>query len=142
MTLTVIKENRISDKQTYYTLNRPIKLGRGMCRIFRIKNAIKSECFLPEWEIITDLNKGIDTICMSDANTHIERLIFPCVLLRNKETGEIRHAHTTHNIEGDHTFMSHGGDASSVFPIEEYLTRLGKINRKEARELLGIKEGE
>jgi len=66
---------------------------------------------------------------MSDANTHIERLIFPCVLIKNKETGEEKYSHLCYNIEGDHTMLIHGGCEESVYPIEEYLTRLSRINR-------------
>ena len=83
----------------------------------------------PKYEIIDDISKSIDKICISDAHTHIERLVFPAFYVRNKETGEIFVSHRLNNIAGKLTMMSLGGDVNMIYKDEVYVRYLRILNR-------------
>ena len=82
-----------------------------------------------KYELLEDIeNEGIDKVCVSDALTHVERLVFPVVNVLNKETGEVELYYECFCIAGEHTFMIFGGDASLVYPDEVYLMQLKNLN--------------
>lgn len=66
--------------------------------------------------------KGIQLVCVSDALTHVERLVFPAVLFGGK------FAPIGTDIGGKHTMMIHGGDPESIYDDEVYLRRLAQLN--------------
>jgi hypothetical protein len=73
---------------------------------------------------------------VSDANTHIERLVFPIWFLEGFDESEIYKENPTPCvIRGDccggiMTMMIYGGDESTIRPDEEYLNDLWEINIK------------
>lgn len=83
-------------------------------------------------EIAEDLTEGIDKVCVSDAHTHIERLVFPAFNVREIGTGDVRVCHRTNAIAGHHTFMIHGGNSESVKPDAVYLRAIMRLNPTEA----------
>lgn len=87
----------------------------------------------PEWELaegVRDLESGnlyldsVNKIAISDAHTHSERLVFPAYTARNKETGEELVNWDMVHIAGYMTFMTHGGDISSMKRPEVYVRLL------------------
>lgn len=83
----------------------------------------------PEYELAEDISDSVDKVCVSDANTHVERLVFPAFNVRNKETGEVKTVHRNNQIDGSLTFMTHGGDSSSVRDDAVYIRHLRIANR-------------
>ena len=61
-------------------------------------------------------------IFVSDAFTHVERLVFPAFEYNGK------YNRTSDDIGGIHTMMIHGGDEDSVYDDEVYIRRLAQIN--------------
>ena len=78
----------------------------------------------PEFEFAEDISESIDKICISDAHTHTERLVFPVFMCRNKETGEEGLTWRCNNIAGRLTMMIHGGDSKAVYPDRVYIRYL------------------
>jgi len=72
------------------------------------------------------LPSSIEYVCVSDAHTHIERLVFWAMPL-NDECTEIGSMGGL-QIDGKHTFMIHGGNSRDVHPDEVYLRRLASAN--------------
>lgn len=69
---------------------------------------------------------GITILCVSDAMTHIERLVFPA--FKYLENGVEKYGWTSLQIDGKHTFMTSGGDPNAVYDDEVYIRHLGRIN--------------
>lgn len=72
----------------------------------------------------------IDTVLISDASTHFERLVFPVYNLINTKTGEKVQTHILIQIAGDWTMMIYGGDKSSMLQPEEYFEQLYELNKE------------
>jgi hypothetical protein len=109
--------------QRFYELSEPIHKGRrfgGDVDIVRELEECKERIF-PEYKhlIRTD---GCHIVCVSDAFTHIERLVFV------GEKFASGYARTDIHIDGSHTIRIHGGDERYVYPDEVYLRHLGIIN--------------
>lgn len=68
--------------------------------------------------------RGTKWICVSDAHTHIERVLFPAIPL-GTEGGYIFIPNTIGDV---HTPMTCGGDASKVFPEEAYINTIAILN--------------
>ena len=107
-------------------------LARGIKDWTSIENPF---CRLKEeWFVDEDISESFDKIAVSDAHTHIERLVFPAVWCKNKNTGERCVVWNMDNIAGVHTMMIHGGDSSMVFPFGHYVDELYKINASDDEE--------
>jgi hypothetical protein len=138
MKYELVKENKY---QRFYRMPIRIKIGRKYSYLFHSEGNIELEKLYteypkklkPGYEYVRDPREGADYVCVSDAHTHIERLVFPAFEIRNIETGEIILINICDNIEGQNTMMIHGGDITTVEPDENYLDRLYKLNdgRKE-----------
>jgi hypothetical protein len=74
-------------------------------------------------ELLPDV---IEYVAVSDAHTHVERLVFVAMPL-NKEKTNFSIASSLH-IDGKHTMMIHGGSYRHVHPDEVYLRRLARVN--------------
>lgn len=72
------------------------------------------------------LTEKIEYVCVSDAHTHIERLLFAAMPLDANKTEFSRMSGT--QMDGKHTFMIHGGDSRDVHPDYVYLRRLASAN--------------
>ena len=110
-------------KQRYYQLNHKLTVG---CTKYhndlleslkeattRVKDEYKH--IVPEG--------GVDLICISDARSHIERLVFAAVVYDNGKYGRLSPV-----LDGVNTMMIHGGDSRCVYSPEVYLRRLAKAN--------------
>lgn len=109
----------------YYKLNH--KLTKGTNRLLG-KTFDINEALIEEFKRVKDEYKhgmptnGVDLIAVSDARSHIERLVFPAIQFDGN------YGHTMSNIEGQHTMMIHGGDERTVRPDYVYIRLLAKLN--------------
>ena len=70
------------------------------------------------------LTEKIEIVCVSDAHTHVERLLFPAIKI-----SESKYTCLSYNqMDGKHTFMIHGGSQRDVHPDGVYLRRLARAN--------------
>lgn len=124
--------------QTYYVSDTPIKEVPNRSSVFedRVKEVLYclDNKINEEYELIDpirgDMNKGFKYICISDARTHIERLVFYAHKFRNKKTGEIVFgAMDKLHIDGEMVMLTGGGNTASVHPHSYYLDRLIELNK-------------
>jgi hypothetical protein len=114
-----------TDKQRYFKLNR--KITRGYCTFKGVRD-FREELFDEKNTRVKEEYReiypsdGFDVICISDANTHLERLVFGACIINEKPS----RSHV--QIEGKTTFMIHGGDRQSMKADEVYLRRLAQWN--------------
>jgi hypothetical protein len=73
------------------------------------------------------LPRGFDYVVVSDANTHIERLVFPAWEI-NPVRSDMPVIFIRDTIAGVNTFMIHGGDSRAVKPDKVYLRMLARAN--------------
>ena len=67
-------------------------------------------------------------VCISDAKTHIERLVFAAGRVKMPD-GTIKYSpYSMCHIDGNMTFMTHGGDQSSIKNDQVYLRHLAIVN--------------
>jgi hypothetical protein len=126
MKATLVHNN---GRQRFYALSEPITKGVslfGPCDIVDDINRYIKLRIKPEYKdgVLDNFKEGCKMIAVSDAHTHIERLVFPAFV---REDGE--HCILTCEIDGKHTFMIDGGDPRSVYPDEVYLRHLCIINK-------------
>lgn len=69
-------------------------------------------------------------VVVSDATTHIERLVFAGMRYEMHNGEEIVAPASMLQISGYHTMMIHGGDTESVRPDEVYLRQIAILNSK------------
>lgn len=67
-------------------------------------------------------------VVVSDATTHIERLVFAGMRYEMPNGEEIVAPASMLQISGYHTMMIHGGDTESVRPDEVYLRQIAILN--------------
>lgn len=68
-------------------------------------------------------------VCVSDAHTHIERLVFAAGKVKMPD-GEINYSpYSMHHIDGNFTFMIHGGDEESIKDDQVYLRHISILNK-------------
>lgn len=123
---TLIKELNNECKQKMYKLD--FKVYKGVDG-FTIKELADSVHLKPEWEFDGD-TEFVDTVVVSDAHTHYERLVFPVFNIINKNTGEKKQTHILNQIAGEWTMMIFGGDESSMLEPEEYFEQLYEKNKE------------
>lgn len=71
-------------------------------------------------------------ICISDAHTHTERLVFPAGKCKDDTTGEEHYSIKDFmHIAGNMTTMAFGGNSASVQEYEHYLKKLAEYNNAE-----------
>ena len=115
---------KTSSKQRIYQLDFKIyRYANGTIKDF-FKNNLRLK---PEYEL-DDYSEYIDKVCISDANSHIERLCFPAFFVKNKLTGEQTVTFITIPIAGYFTFKIHGGDPKLVYPDMVYIRYLRRLN--------------
>ena len=120
--------------QRFYKLSESINKGKSdllgpiddICENVR---KIINERVLEKYRepMLTSFSDGVQIICISDAHTHIERLVFPACYI-DEEVGYIG---VPIDIGGKHTMMIHGGDPDAVYDDEVYLCRLCQLNKLE-----------
>lgn len=123
-------ETRDGERLRFYALSEPITKGiSDWVGSVDIPADIERFCKLrikPEFrdEIVNQTRDGAHFVVVSDAFTHIERLVFPA--WQTKEHGMGAGAM---EIDGKHTMMIHGGDPDSVYEDEVYLRHLCILNK-------------
>lgn len=113
-----------TNDQRFYELSAPIHKGRRFGNDVDIAEELqlckeewlKSEC---KHLIRTD---GCHIICVSDAHTHIERLVFVAEKLPSG------YGNLGIQIDGCHTMRINGGDSDKVYADEVYLRHLAVVN--------------
>lgn len=127
--------NRPNGNLTYYKMPVLIKIGYCSSILGPAKELSLEEIFtkdplrtMDHIELLEDPAKGVNHVCVSNAHTHIEKLVFPAFMIRNNKTKKEYLVHRNNNIEGVHTMLIHGGDPKTIEPDETYLERLVKLN--------------
>jgi hypothetical protein len=71
----------------------------------------------------------IEYVVVSDAHTHIERLVFLGIPINEEKTdfGCL----CGFQLDGDNTMLIEGGDLNKVYPDNYYLQRLAEVNNYE-----------
>ena len=113
-----------TNDQRFYELSEPIHKGRrfgGDVDIAAELQLCKEKWVKPESKHLVRTD-GCHIICVSDAHTHIERLVFAA----EKIPGG--HGNLGIHIDGCHTMRMHGGDSNKVYADEVYLRHLGMVN--------------
>lgn len=114
-------------RQRFYKLNRKIKNGIYFGKHVDIPKDTAETNFKEEYKYLTDLSKdGVDVICISDAHTHIERLVFAGVEYMDK--GKVCYSRYSTVIDGKNTFLIDGGSYDSVYEPCVYIRHLARLN--------------
>lgn len=106
--MKLLLETKNRSNQSYYDLG------------FKIKNPIKSMNALKEGYIFEDDVNFVNKVCISDAHTHYERLVFPAWTVMNTNTEVKVLTHDAVHISGAWTMLIHGGDESTMRKPEVY----------------------
>ena len=130
MKATLVKND---GRVRFYHLSEPIK--KGKCDLFGEFEIAEQEAkelhrFKEEWKPVAEQYltnpEGIVYVAVSDAITHIERLVFPAFPVPAELGDGFRF--TGGNIAGKHTMMINGGNPGSVYDDEVYLRYLCRLN--------------
>ncbi len=112
--------------QRYYKLSHPVSKFPNNNFDLLSEIEYKSTILKPEYSYLKkefENKKDWDIICVSDAHTHIERLVFLGYILNNNYT-----LFTTRHIDGAHTMLIHGGNSDAVYDDKVYLRRIAAKN--------------
>ena len=118
---------KATDSQRTYRLPKKCKRFPRCADVSEILAGTRSK-LKPKSEMVDDPADGIDKVTISDAHTHIERLVFPAFSVRNKESGEVFVDHDMVHIAGQLAFLTHGGSSRSVRADKVYLRRIMMLN--------------
>ncbi len=112
-----------------YELSEPIFKGKsdwtGEVNISKSLNDLYDRLF-PEYKASAEKYRkgdGCYYVAISLAHTHIEKLAFPTIKVTEDEFTFIGD-----NIAGKHTYLTTGGDPSTIYADEVYLRYLASIN--------------
>lgn len=112
-----------------YELSDPIQKGksdwRGEFSISRSLNDLYDRLF-PKYKESAEKYRKSDScyyVAISLAHTHVEKLAFPAIKINENEFTFIGD-----DIAGKHTFITSGGDPSTIYADEVYLRFLAGIN--------------
>ena len=124
ITFKKVKEyNQVKLNQRFYEASIPLVRGFGLSTSLR-EAMIKARDRLREEyrHLIPDNIESVTIICVSDAHTHIERLVFAGLPIG------IEYGKLDVQIDGKYAFMSEGGNYRSVHPDEVYLRHSARLN--------------
>lgn len=94
--------------------------------------SLSSPIMLAENMRIIEDTRVVRKVCISDAHTHVERLVFPVFYAVDLQTNRTELFTWYLDIDGYMTSMTDGGDWSTVYPDEVYLRHLRLLNRRVA----------
>lgn len=125
VTAKLVYQNRT---QRFYELSEPITKGIRFKDEVNIIEEMQDDC---NRRIKEEYRKyvpkdGCHLLCVSDAHTHIERLVFAA--FKYLKDGVYEYCPLPTQIDGKHTFMIDGGNINSVYADEVYIRHLGRIN--------------
>lgn len=113
--------------QKFYVLSHRIKKGIYWGEEVDIEKSVAEAKFKKGYEFLSEAAVGgVNVVCISDAHTHIERIVFAGYMY--KENGEMQYGRYQTAIDGKNTFLSNGGDYSAVYEPEVYLRHLARLN--------------
>lgn len=75
------------------------------------------------------VNEKVFMVCISDAHTHLERLVFAATKYKLPDGEIIYGVLSMMHIDGALTMSIHGGDASTMKADEVYLRRIKMVNK-------------
>ena len=112
-------------EQRFYELSAPIeKFTNGLTTVKKELEYTRKFLRGDLKNLIPQGISGWDIICVSDAHTHLERLVF---LGCKVEEGKYSILNSLH-LDGVRTMMIHGGDRAKMHPDKVYLRRLATVN--------------
>jgi len=121
--IELIKENHHQRFYKFSTqLTKGVRLGEKINLIDEMVNERKVN-LKPEYQYLITEGQGVDVICISNATTHIEKLVFAAIKFSDGE-----YARTRLHIAGKMTFMITGGCEKELYKDEVYLRYLCKLN--------------
>lgn len=113
--------------QKYYVLSHRIQKGIYWGREVDIEKSVTDTEFKKEYKFLSEAAVGgVNVVCISDAHTHIERIVFAGFMY--KKNGEVQYSRYRTAIDGKNTFMRDGGDYSAVYEPGVYLRHLARLN--------------
>jgi len=116
-------------KKRVYKLNFKVRqFKRPGGSLGTVKELFSGDIWLPSYLEIIDDTEAIDKVCISDANDHIERLVFPIVYAIDKRTGNKCLFINYLNIDGYMVPLG-GGNAKTIHKDEVYLRHLRMLNK-------------
>ena len=121
LSATLVHEN---SRQRFYKLSKPLTKAPNQKYDFETEKEYNVGRLKDQYKKYH--TNAIEYVCISDAHTHIERLMFLAIPLNedNTEFGCMAGL----QMDGRHTFMTEGGDQRTVHPDQVYLRRLAKAN--------------
>ena len=116
-------------KKRVYKLNFKVRqFKRPGGSLGTVKELFSGDIWLPRHLVIIDDTEAIDKVCISDANDHVERLVFPIVYAIDKRTGKKCLFINYLNIDG--YMVPLGGDnTNTIHKDEVYLRHLRMLNK-------------
>jgi hypothetical protein len=122
MKILYFKKIYEDESRRFYELSEPVY--RSPLKGFELKERVESikGRLKPEYQYL--IPEFIRMVCVSDAHTHIERLMFVGAKTRDDKYICL----TGIQLDGRHTMMIEGGDARHVHPDSVYLRRLASAN--------------
>jgi hypothetical protein len=126
-------EIRNNGKVSIYQLDFDIIKCAGICKTIHGLNLQKyaEDHIIDEYLLDEDIRNSVNKIAVSDALTHIERLVFPAFWIINKTTGERKISWIHNNIDGKWTMMIEGGNPRYVYRPETYISHLYLLNSQQ-----------
>ena len=115
-----------SGSQRFYELSEPIFDAPN--KLLSIEQLLKEAkgCLKPEFKhLIAENQQSWDMICISDAHTHIERLVFLGICFEQNKYARLNSL----QIDGKYTIMIHGGNPDAVYDDKVYLRRIAMANK-------------
>ena len=123
-------------KKRVYKLNFKVRqFKRPGGSLGTVKELFSGDIWLPSHLEIIDDTEAIDKVCISDANDHVERLVFPVVYAIDKRTGAEHLFINPIVIDGYMTpltligYVIGYGYAKTIHKDEVYLRHLRMLNK-------------
>ena len=117
---------RNNGKQRFYETSEPLTVGEALGEKVSLREAMLKERakLLPEYHFLIPNNiEGVSVVCVSDASTHTERLVFAGLQAPDGNYGRLNLT-----IGGVLTFITDGGNEEFVYTDETYLKNLAKLS--------------
>lgn len=117
---------RREENKMYYVLSEPIRYGvdiYGRVDIPKKLSDFRNELKGKNIKYYKHVPSECNVICISDARSHDERIVFAAMIVKGKPT-----LITSIQIEGEWTSMFYGGDITTVEEPHIYIDRLAKLN--------------
>ena len=115
-----------SGKQRFYECNQPLLKGKSTFIDIDITEEMAKAKENTKDEYKQFIPTECKMICISDATSHAERLVFTAC--KYKDDNEWKYGRLSAQIGGTHTMMIHGGDVTSMKDDVVYMRILAKLN--------------